>query len=138
MLPDHVRPVADPEAENPVIPPLSQEFLRYSNNWRDGVRQYQSDLEQGKYEPEWLRQAAQAMEERAAGKFDKWKEQEFEQFWGQKQKLSHGVIAGTTTRVKLMTLVEHKVVQVGDVWKFTRVFRMKTGGTLHIEKEIKV
>ena len=95
-------------------------------------------MEQGKYEPEWLRQAAQAMEERAAGKFDNWKEREFEEFWGQKQKLSHGVIAGTTSGVKLMTLVEYNFIQVGDVWKFTRVFRMEGGGTLHIEKEIKV
>ncbi len=37
-------------------------------------------------DPEWLAQAAQAMEERAEGEFDDWKEKNFEEYWGQKAK----------------------------------------------------
>lgn len=137
LLPDHIHPAPDPDNPDAPIPPIQQEFLRYSNNWRDGVRQYQVDLEQGRYDSKWLRDAAQAMEERADGNFDRWKEEQFEQFWGQKQKLDYAVIAGESSKVKLQTLVEHGCVQVGDVWKYTRSFGKGSGGLL-VEKEAKV
>ncbi|KAL1960028.1 hypothetical protein VTO42DRAFT_200 [Malbranchea cinnamomea] len=137
LLPDHIRPEADPEDPNPIIPSLSQEFLRYSNNWRDGIRQYQLDLQQGRYDPEWLSHAAQAMEERAAGNFDKWKEEQFEEFWGQKQKLNYRVIAGESSKVKLVTLIEHNCVRVGDVWKYSRTFKKGSRRVL-VEKEVKI
>lgn len=111
--------------------------MRYSNVWRDAVRQFQVDLQAGRYDPEWLRQAAEAMEERAQGKFDKWKEEEFEEFWGQKQKLDYSVIAGESSRVKLDTLIQKGVVRKGDVWKYTRVFGRKNERVL-VEKEAKV
>lgn len=101
------------------------------------MRQFQVDLGAGRYDPEWLRQAAQAMKERAEGKFDKFKEEEFEQFWGQKQKLDYHVIAGESSKVKLETLIQHGVVRVGDVWKYSRVFGRKTE-RVFVEKEAKV
>ncbi|GAD91526.1 hypothetical protein NFIA_050670 [Paecilomyces variotii No. 5] len=138
LLPDTVHPNPEPDLEDPdsKIPPIPQEFLRYSNTWREGVRQFQVDLEAGRYDPEWLRQAADAMEERARGDFDDFKEQEFEEFWGQKQKLDHRVVAGESSSVKLKTLIEHGIIQKGDVWKYTRV----VGKTVKItiEKEAKV
>ncbi|KAL1987163.1 hypothetical protein VTN96DRAFT_4769 [Rasamsonia emersonii] len=141
LLPAHVHPNPDPDPDDPdaKIPPLPQEFLRYDNNWRYGVRQFQVDLEAGRYDPEWLRQAAQAMKERAEGKFDKFKEEEFEQFWGQKQKLDYGVIAGESSKVKLETLIQHGVVRVGDVWKYSRVFGKKGDAErVFVEKEAKI
>ncbi|OJD21552.1 hypothetical protein ACJ73_07105 [Blastomyces percursus] len=145
LLPDdiqrHADPVPKPEGQDNigahVIPPLPESFVRYSNNWRDAVRQFQSDLETGKYDPEWQCQAAQAMEERAQGKFDKFKEEQFEEFWGQKQKLDHDVIAGESSRVKLGTLVENGVVRVGDVWRYSRSFR-RGREKLLLEKEVRV
>ncbi|KAJ9314973.1 hypothetical protein DTO271D3_4712 [Paecilomyces variotii] len=138
LLPDNVHPNPEPDPEDPnaKIPPIPQEFLRYSNTWREGVRQFQVDLEAGRYDPEWLRQAANAMEERAKGEFDNFKEQEFEEFWGQKQKLDYRALAGESSSVKLDSLVAHGIIQRGDVWKFTRVFG-KTEKTM-VEKEAKV
>lgn len=127
----------DGQATETEIPPPPESFLRYSNNWRDGVRQFQLDLQNGRYDREWLRQAHEAMEERAQGKFDDFKEREFEQFWGQKQKLVHSVIAGESSRVKLETLIQEGVVRKGDVWKFSRVFAVG-GAKIIVEKEAKV
>ena len=114
------------------------------------------DLECGRYDPEWLSQADEAMKQRAEGKFDKWKEKEFEELWGQKQKLDHrgSHISGEASQVGLETLVEHGVIRKGDVWTYSRVFDMgrKKASYAHafftgekggqdkvlIEKEIKV
>ena len=95
------------------------------------------DLEAGRYDADWLEEAAQAMEERAAGDFDDFKEREFEEFWGQKQKLSHDVIAGDMTTLKLEVLVKAGIYKVGDVWSFSRtVGRGKKGVT--VEKDVSV
>ncbi|OAX80529.1 hypothetical protein ACJ72_05142, partial [Emergomyces africanus] len=145
LLPDDIQRHAEPgpssdhqeDPNNYVIPPLPESFVRYSNNWRDAVRQFQLDLQTGKYDPEWQRQAAAAMEERAQGNFDKFKEEQFEEFWGQKQKLNHDVIAGESSKVRLGTLVGDGVVRVGDVWRYSRVFR-KGGKKLLLEKEVRI
>lgn len=80
------------------------------------------------------------MKERAVGEFDNWKEKEFEQFWGQKQKLGADAATGEASQVKLETLVEHGVVRVGDVWKYERSVFLEKGNSarLLIEKEVKV
>ncbi|EER29979.1 hypothetical protein CPC735_012970 [Coccidioides posadasii C735 delta SOWgp] len=133
----HPNPDGNPEDPESQIEPLPYEFLRYSIPWRDAVRQFQDDLQNGRYDPEWQRQAHEAVEERAAGKFDKWKEEQFEEFWGQKQKIDRGVIAGESSKIKLETLVENDLIQVGDIWKFTRVVRRGKEKIL-VEKEVKV
>lgn len=134
----HPNPEPNPEDPDSKIPPIPQEFLRYSNTWREGVRQFQVDLEAGRYDPEWLRQAADAMEERSRGDFDDFKEQEFEEFWGQKQKLDYRALAGESSSVKLKTLIEHGIIQNGDVWKFTRAFQVGKTEKILVEKEAKV
>lgn len=82
------------------------------------------------------------MKERAAGKYDAWKEKEFEQFWGQKQKLGNDAFAGEASQVKLDTLVERGVFLKGDVWRYERsIYVTDEDGnksTLLIEKEVKV
>lgn len=105
------------------------------------MRQFQAELEWGRYNPTWLSQADEAMKERAGGKFDAWKEKEFEQFWGQKQKLEYESYAGEASRVKLETLVEHGVIRKGDVWVYSRVFFLGDKGNRDralVEKEVKV
>jgi hypothetical protein len=139
LLPTHIHPNPGPDPDDPEhkIEPLPQSFLRYSNNWRDAVRGFQFDLESGRYDPQWQAQAAVAMEERASGKFDKFKEDQYEEFWGQKQKLQWDVETGESSQVKLETLVKHGVVRIGDIWKFTRYFQ-KGGVKTLLEKEVKV
>lgn len=119
------------------IPALSQDFLRYSNAWRDGIRQVQADLENGKYEPQWQRRANEASRERAEGAFDKWKEDEFEEFWGQKQKVDIMTPSGESATVKLKTLVENGAVRVDDTWKYTCP-RKVNGKKILVEKEVLV
>ncbi|PYI10763.1 hypothetical protein BO78DRAFT_393738 [Aspergillus sclerotiicarbonarius CBS 121057] len=139
LLPDnaHPDPSSLPDDPQAKIPPPPQSFLRYSNEWRDGIRHFQLDLEDGHYDPAWQRQANQAMQERAAGKFDKFKEEEFEQFWGQKQKMDRTLVAGQSSQVKLKTLTDNGAIQEGDVWKYSRCFS-KGPAKILVEKEVKI
>lgn len=101
------------------------------------MRQFQLDLENGRYDPEWLRQAQDARQRRTAGEFDDFKEREYEAFWGQKQKVVWNAPAGESARVKLGTLVTQGVVQSGDVWRFHYVFG-KGADRIVVEKEARV
>jgi hypothetical protein len=101
------------------------------------VRQFQLDLESGRYDPEWLQQAQDARERRQEGEFDNFKEREYEQFWGQKQKAEERAYAGESARVKLGTLIMEGVIQPGDVWRFYFVFG-KAAERIVIEKECRV
>ncbi|KAE8164244.1 Asx homology domain-containing protein [Aspergillus tamarii] len=138
LLPEDLHPNPDPSPDDPdaKIPPLPEEFLRYSNNWRDGIRHFQLDLQNGRYDPDWLREAGEAMQQRADGKFDKFKEEEFEQFWGQKQKMDKTLAAGQSRQVRLSTLINKGIVLVGDVWKYSRAFKSKDN--LLVEKEARI
>ena len=114
------------------------EFLKYDNDFRTALRQYQEDLAEGRMDPEWQAQAANAMEKRANGHFDDFKDREYESFWGQKQKVAYGVIAGESSKIKLEVLTRKGVFKVDDIWKLDRKFRGKNGSTVHIQKEAKV
>ena len=103
----------------------SMEFLKYDNDWRNGIRQLQEEVGSGRLDPEWQTDAAQAMEERAAGVFDAFKEQQYEEFWGQKQKVSSHAVAGKSSKVTLGELVSGGVFKVGDVWSYTRSFGLE-------------
>lgn len=87
-------------------------------------------------DPKWQAQAAAAMEMRAAGEFDDFKEQEYEAFWGQKQELPQRVLAGDASRVRLEEMVNAGVFKVGDVWSYSRAFGRRKA-TL-VEKEVTV
>ncbi|KAG0160563.1 hypothetical protein PDIDSM_8093 [Penicillium digitatum] len=139
LLPPDVHPEAQATSDDPdaKIPPIPDSFIRYSNNWRDGVRQFQLDLQNGRYDPEWLRQAQEAREQREKGDFDDFKEREYEQFWGQKQKAAWRAPAGESARVKMGTLIDEGVIQLGDIWKFYYVYG-RGPGRIVIEKEVRV
>ena len=113
------------------------EFFRYDPDFRRGIREFQEDLSSGRLEPEWQAAAATAMEERASGKFDAYKEEQFEEFWGQKQKLDHGALAGDSAKLKLDILVENGVFKLGDIFSYSRVIGRGKGRFL-IEKECEV
>ena len=116
---------------------IPQSFLKYDPDWRNALHQFQVDLKAGRYDPAWLEEAALAMEERAAGVFDSFKETEFEEFWGQKQKVKRH-LSGETASLKLVDLIGANLFQVGDVWSYTRKFGKSTSERVHIEKECKV
>ncbi|KAL4793452.1 Asx homology domain-containing protein [Aspergillus venezuelensis] len=133
----HPNPYPSPDDPDAGIPPLPEHFLRYSNFWRDGIRNFQLDLQNGRYDPQWMREAEEAVQQRAAGKFDKFKELEFEEFWGQKQKMDRALAAGASSKIKLSTLAEQDVVQKGDIWKWSRSFKRQKSLVL-IEKEARI
>ncbi|KAL4918078.1 Asx homology domain-containing protein [Aspergillus aurantiobrunneus] len=137
LLPSDTHPDPEPSPDDPdaKIAPLADSFLRYSNHWRDAIRHFQLDLQNGRCDPQWIREAEEAIQQRAAGKFDKFKEQEFEEFWGQKQKMDRNLAAGESSRVKLSTLIEHGVIRKGDIWKWSRSFSLQK--TL-VEKEARI
>ncbi|KAL4905320.1 hypothetical protein BDW74DRAFT_21414 [Aspergillus multicolor] len=137
LLPSDIHPNPNPSLNDPEakIDPLPSEFLLYSNNWGEALRTFQLDLAEGRYNPQWMREAEEAVRERAAGKFDKFKEQEFEEFWGQKQKMDRALAAGASSKIKLSTLIEHGVIQVGDIWKWSRSFYRPR---VLIEKEARI
>ncbi|KAJ5887663.1 hypothetical protein N7495_007704 [Penicillium taxi] len=139
LLPENTHPITESSSENPkkIIPPLPDSFVRYSNNWRDGIRQFQLDLQNGRYDPEWLCQAEEARDKRANGDFDSFKNDEFEEFWGQKQKVDMNLACGESGRVKLRDLIADGVILMGDVWRFQFVFG-KGDERIFIDKEVTV
>lgn len=112
-------------------------FFKYDPDFRRGIREFQEDLGSGRLDPKWQADAAQAMEERAQGKFDAYKEDQFEAFWGQKQKSNHNDLAGESTKVKLDLLIQNEVFKLGDYFSYSRVIGRGKSGLL-IEKDCKV
>lgn len=112
-------------------------FFKYDPDFRRGIREFQEDLGSGRLDPEWQADAALAMEERARGDFDSYKENEFEAFWGQKQKLKHDALAGESTKIKLELLIQNGLFKVGDSFNYSRVFGRGKNGVL-VEKECKI
>ena len=112
-------------------------FFKYDPDFRRGIREFQEDLASGRLDPKWQAEAAEAMEARARGDFDAYKEDQFEAFWGQKQKLNHAVLAGESTTIKLDLLIQNEIFKVGDYFSYTRVIGRGKNGVL-IEKDCKV
>ena len=113
------------------------QYLKYDSDWRRFIREYQEDLGAGRYETTWLKDAAEAMEARAKGAFDIYKENEYEEFWGQKQVLHRDILAGEAVKIQLSELVREGVLKVGDELHFRRAHN-REGQSWVIEKEMKV
>lgn len=112
---------------------ISEDFLRYDQDWTHYIGRAQEDIQVGRNDPIWLEQAAAANQQRANGDFDDWKDREYELFWGTKQKLPSNVLAGSASHVKFDDLIEHGLIRPGDTFLYQRViFRIL------IEKEAKV
>ncbi|KAL9101912.1 MAG: hypothetical protein Q9163_002878 [Psora crenata] len=116
---------------------VPMEFFKYDADWRRLVREFQEDLGAGRYEPEWQEQAAQAMEERARGDFDKYKDDQFEEFWGQKQRTPWKDLAGESSKIKLEELVEEHIIREGDIFSYARTIGKGKDRVL-IEKDAEV
>lgn len=112
-------------------------FFKYDPDFRRGIREFQEDLGSGRLDPKWQAAAAEAMEERAQGRFDSYKENQFEAFWGQKQKLNHDALAGESAKIKLDVLIQNQTFKVGDCFSYSRMFGRGKNGVL-VEKDCKV
>lgn len=112
-------------------------FWKYNQEFRLDCRNLKEDLRTGRMDPAWQQQAAQAMEERAAGHFDDFKEKEFEEYWGQKQKVEWDVLAGHASKVRLEELLKEELFKVGDVWCFDHTFG-RGKDAIRVEKECKI
>lgn len=111
-------------------------WLRYDNDWRNGVRQWQEDLGAGRLDPEWQKQAAAAVAERAAGDLDKYKEDEFEEFWGQKQKMPRKPPSDSAA-LKLADLITANLFRKGDYWVYSKS-RFQGKNRIEIVKNCKI
>lgn len=99
--------------------------------FKDALANWTNDLSMGKYEQEYIERGKKARERRMAGEFDDWKEKNFEEFWGQKQRLYHDAVAGESSKVKIEHLVKYHAFKIGDVFSMRRSF----AGGLHIRKD---
>ncbi|MCJ1307534.1 hypothetical protein MMC25_001180 [Agyrium rufum] len=133
----HLRSLLPPHLELNEDGSIPQSFLRYDPDWRHALQLFQEDLGAGCYEKEWLAEAAQAVNEVANGDYDDWKEKEFEEFWGQKQKVKYDVVAGETAQIKLEELISAGMFKVGDVWTFVRSIGRGKEAVL-IEKDCRI
>ncbi|KAF2137269.1 uncharacterized protein K452DRAFT_291677 [Aplosporella prunicola CBS 121167] len=96
--------------------------VMFNTALQSDIALFKEDLECGRLEPEWQQDGMAAMENRARGDFDDWKEQESESFWGQQQRLPYEVLAGESSSVRFDTLVAAGKFRVGDVWTYRRGF----------------
>ena len=118
---------------------VPMEYFRYNSDWRRLVREFQEDLGAGKYDPQWIAEATRAMEERSRGDFDQYKEDQYEEFWGQKQKLNSRELAGDSASVKLADLAERGIIRAGDIFSYSRAIgRKHEGDRILIEKDVRV
>ncbi|OJD36406.1 dynein heavy chain-like protein [Diplodia corticola] len=134
LMPDAPTLAPDPADPTASLPNIPQQMLSCNDAFRADISMFQFDLSEGRLEPEWQHDGLVAMERRARGEFDGWKEKEVEAFWGQKQKLSYDVLAGESSKVKLETLIAAGCWEVGDVWVYTRGFG-RGKHAVKIEKE---
>jgi hypothetical protein len=133
MLPPFIRENFPEFPDDMPIPNIMRQVMQSNNSFQADIRLFQEDLAAGRYDPKWLEDAQEAMEKRAQGHFDDWKERNREEFWGQKQKVDWTTLSGDSAQYTLVDLVKAGLFEVGDIWS------MKRGGQgVKVEKEAKV
>jgi hypothetical protein len=61
-----------------------------------------------------------------------YQDDQFELWWGQKQKLAYGMLAGDTTRLRITDMARKGMLHEGDLWRYSRTFK----GSVTIKKEL--
>lgn len=110
-------------------------FLEKNSTFKSFINQALNDVVNGLNEPNWLAQAYNAHCKRSYGKFDDFKDKNYEEFWGVKQRLASNAIAGTSAHHNLGEMIDREVVKPGDVFKYSRSFRNRS---MVIKKEAEV
>ncbi|KAL8670510.1 MAG: hypothetical protein Q9168_004962 [Polycauliona sp. 1 TL-2023] len=134
---EFIRSLLPPHLELTNEGSIPNDFWRYNPEFRLDCRNLQEDLRAGRMDPEWQIQAQQAMEERVTGAFDNFKEREFEEYWGQKQKVDWQYLAGDASKIKLEELLDAGLFKEGDIWSFDHTFG-RGSEAVTIQKECKV
>lgn len=93
--------------------------------------EFQDDLFQGRYEPSYLADAATARKARLEGAVDKYKDGQYELFWGQRQR--NVMVAGAAANIKLPELIKRGLLKAGDIWAYRRRI-----SEIVLEKEVTV
>ncbi|CCG83523.1 Putative uncharacterized protein [Taphrina deformans PYCC 5710] len=117
---------------------IIEKFFDHNVFLQDSLRDFQDDLAAGHLLPQQAAKAEQASIDRAAGRADDFKDAQFERYWGEKQKLDSGVVAGETTNLKLTTMIAASLFEVGDVFKYLRTLRDQHGQKVTVEKDCEV
>jgi len=133
MLPPFIRDNFPEFPDDMPIPNVMRQVMQSNNSFQADIRLFQEDLAAGRYDPKWLEDAHEAMEKRAKGHFDDWKERNREEFWGQKQKVDWTTLSGDSAQYTLVDLVKAGSFEVGDIWSLRR-----GGQGVKVEKEAKV
>jgi len=129
MLPENQHMVVEVDGQMRI----NDEFLKYDQDWSYYTSRAQEDISEGRNDPTWLEQAVAASQRRANGDFDAWKDNEYELFWGTKQKLPSNVLTGLASNIKFDDLITGALVKPGDTFLYQR-----TISSVLIEKEVKV
>lgn len=134
MLPNQEHVITDENGQ----PSIDANFLKYDMDWSHGLSRVKEDIAEGRNDPEWLSQAIDAFEQRKAGAFDQFKEQEYEEFWGSKQKIPQTVLAGLSSGIKWGILFRDGIFRLGDIFSLTQQYKTLDHGVILLEKEVKV
>ncbi|KAF8427411.1 Asx homology domain-containing protein [Tirmania nivea] len=111
---------------------LAPDFFESNQVFKDSLLEFQDDLIQGRYEPSYIAEAANARKARLEGAVDKYKDGQYELFWGQRQHF--GMIAGAAANIKLPELIQKGLLKAGDIWAYKRTFDK----VVVLEKEVTV
>ena len=114
---------------------LNNNALMLNEAWTYFIERAVEDIANGRNDPQWLNEAASAHAQRKAGAHDNWKDEQYEKFWGIKQRLASNVVAGTSANHSLQEMIERCVVKPGDVFKYRRNMK-REGSLVKIEKDI--
>ncbi|ODQ51843.1 hypothetical protein SAICODRAFT_8432 [Saitoella complicata NRRL Y-17804] len=116
---------------------LIPSFFQRNQFLREAIADFVACLESDAYGNEALKTALATNEQRKQGKFDAWKDQEFERYWGQKQRLDSYAVAGDARGVSFADVVKASGACVGDVWVYHRSFGKGKGrAAIPVRKEI--
>ena len=137
LFPDQV-PVADIRGMEAFL----QNVGNHNTDWRRSIREFQEDLADGRLQVKWIKQAANAGDAHANGKFDVWKKEKTEDNFGEvKAKDLPGSSGGFAhSKLKLDELVRGGCFEIGDVWLVSKQLSSKTSPkeSALVEKEAKV
>jgi hypothetical protein len=140
------------EASEDVTDPTPPKAQLVDGFWNNSqliarINQVEYDISEAKYTAKTQKTVEEARKLAQSAEFDTFKENKFEAFWGQKQRVDYSAVAGDTTNVKLETLAKHSALRVGDVFSLRRSFQTATGGaskkgkkaaSILVEKDAKV
>ena len=109
--------------------------------YKIGFNEIGRNIADGRFEPSWIIKGELARLKRKEGAFDQYKEDMYEEYWGQKQRVQYDAIAGESAKIKFETLaLAPTLFKEGDIWTYRRTFKVEGApkGRVFVEKEAKL